>query len=84
MKRFTVGALLLCGAVTACGDPDTDDRRGYTKAPLERPFVLIDGQERTAMDELGEPNRVEPAEVELAPEPAADPATDPATDTAGG
>jgi len=73
MKRFArpvAGALLLCAAAAGCGDPETTDRRGYTKAPLEKPFVLIGGQDRSAMDELGEPNRVEPREIELAEEPA--------------
>jgi hypothetical protein len=44
-------------ALAACGDPPTDDRRGYTKAPLERPGPLIRGEEPSEMAELGEPIR---------------------------
>jgi mono/diheme cytochrome c family protein len=42
-------------ALGACGDPDTNDRRGYTKAPLERPKVLVQGEPVSAMDALGNP-----------------------------
>ena len=65
------GALLLIAGLAGCGDPDTTDDRGYTKAPLEKPFPLVEGQERTLMDELGEPNRVEPEEVVLPEQPPA-------------
>ncbi|NIP82970.1 MAG: c-type cytochrome, partial [Gemmatimonadetes bacterium] len=41
----------------ACGDPETSDARGYTKAPLEDPGILVDGEEPTAMAELGTPDR---------------------------
>lgn len=42
-------------ALGGCGDPDTNDDRGYTKAPLERPTVLIDGEEPSDMREFGAP-----------------------------
>lgn len=42
-------------AVLACGDPDTNDKRGYTKAPLEKPTVLVQGEPASAMDALGNP-----------------------------
>lgn len=48
-----VAALLAIG----CGDEETTDRRGYTKAPLEVPALLIDAEEVTEMDRLGTPNR---------------------------
>lgn len=41
----------------ACGDPDTEDARGYTKAPLENPGLLVAGEEATPMDALGRPDR---------------------------
>jgi mono/diheme cytochrome c family protein len=41
----------------ACGDPDTEDARGYTKAPLEEPGLLVAGEVATPMDALGRPDR---------------------------
>lgn len=55
MRRVPVvlaGLTLLLG----CGDGETNDRRGYTKAPLERPGVTIDAEARTEMNRLGQPN----------------------------
>ncbi|MGH7444305.1 MAG: c-type cytochrome [Longimicrobiales bacterium] len=51
----TFGACALAAAAIGCGDPATSDDRGYTKAPLEHPTVLIDGEEPTAMAMLREP-----------------------------
>lgn len=56
-------------ALAACGDPATDDARGYTKAPLEDPDVIIVGEEATAMAELGRPDR--PRAEEMREEEAA-------------
>lgn len=39
--------VLVLGAVivlAACGDPATEDARGYTKAPLENPGLVISGE----------------------------------------
>jgi hypothetical protein len=44
-------------ATAGCGDPQTDDARGYTKAPLERPGTFIRGEEPSEMAELGTPIR---------------------------
>ena len=52
--RKTVWLLVL--AVAACGDNKTTDDRGYTKAPLERPTVLVQKENAGAMDALGTPN----------------------------
>ena len=49
------GVLAIVIAAVACGDPETNDDRGYTKAPLEHPTVLIEGEETTAMAELRDP-----------------------------
>lgn len=48
-------ALIALAALAACGDPDTNDDRGYTKAPLEKPTVLVQGEPASAMDALGNP-----------------------------
>lgn len=50
-RTYILTTLLLIG----CGDPDTNDDRGYTKAPLERPTVLVQGERESAMAELGDP-----------------------------
>lgn len=65
MKRtFAVGALLL--ALVGCGDADTDDRRGYTKAPLENPGLLVGSEKSTAMSRMSRPNLPRPPhEIEL-------------------
>lgn len=75
------------GAVTflilflaACGDPETTDRRGYTKAPLEDPRTLIRGEVPGEMAQYGQPNRVVADVIEL-PEAAPAPAV-PASTTA--
>jgi hypothetical protein len=49
-------AWVLSAAVTAsCGDAESSDHRGYTKAPLEHAGVIIRAEKPTAMDELGTP-----------------------------
>lgn len=57
--------LVVLFAVAACGDADTGDPRGYTKAPLEEPGVIIKPEKATEMDELGDPIR--PPIVDLTP-----------------
>ena len=68
------GVAILCAglAVTACGDANTNDTRGYTKAPLEKPNVLIHAEGSSAMDSLGTPilPRDTVIEAEAAPAPA--------------
>lgn len=53
MRRIMIGTLLLLAA--GCGDPRTNDSRGYTKAPLEQPTVIVKGEPVTAMSKLGHP-----------------------------
>lgn len=53
-SRVVVAALAL-GAL-ACGDPDTNDRRGYTKAPLENPGLLIGGEDASEMAGMNRTN----------------------------
>lgn len=55
-RVLTIGVIgagaLACGDQ---GDEARDDERGYTKAPLEDPGWIVDSEERTAMDLLGDP-----------------------------
>jgi hypothetical protein len=58
--RFSKPAHALSGCtilvlLVGCGDPATNDARGYTKAPLENPGVVIKGEGSSAMDSLGAP-----------------------------
>lgn len=57
-SRTMIGALVL--AALACGDPATEDDRGYTKAPLETPGLLVRGEEASGMDALSRPNLPRP------------------------
>lgn len=50
--------------LAACGDAETNDSRGYTKAPLEHPTVMIRSEEPDAMREFGEPNLPRPVVLE--------------------
>ena len=68
-RMMVAGAFLL--ALAACGDPDTNDRRGYTKAPLENPGVLIEGENATAMASMSRTNRPRPPLTLETEEPAA-------------
>lgn len=90
MRKTLILAVL---ALAACGDPDTGDERGYTKAPLERPTVLVQGEPVSDMDRLGNPAMPEAPLIEAepdtaqpgataAPAPAAKPAAVPAGATA--
>lgn len=42
MRRVMLWAVVI--GLAACGDPATEDRRGYTKAPLEDPGLLVSGE----------------------------------------
>lgn len=73
------GAAMLVLATAACGDPGSTDDRGYTKAPLERPGLLISGERPGDMAAYGSPNRVVVEELPLPEELAiADPVAGPA------
>ena len=65
--------------MVACGDPDTRDERGYTKAPLERPMVLVQGETVSEMDALANPAMPEAPLIEAEPDTAK-----PTTGTTGG
>jgi hypothetical protein len=55
MKRSTLMALLVV-SIAACGDPATRDDRAYTKAPLENPGLIVEGEDASPMDSLGDPD----------------------------
>jgi hypothetical protein len=54
VQKFLAGAMV-CAFLLGCGDAETTDRRGYTKAPLEKPQLLIEPEGTSAMDSLGTP-----------------------------
>jgi hypothetical protein len=77
MGRTTVrGIVLIIVILSACGDANTNDDRGYTKAPLENPNVLIKAEGSSAMDSLGSP--ILPRDTVISPPPAAAPPAAPA------
>ena len=64
----TLCSALLSAAVllTGCGDPKTNDKRGYTKAPLEHAGWVVKGEEAGAMRKLGHPNQTTAQVIEVA------------------
>jgi hypothetical protein len=72
MGRRTTGIVIGLVLLAACGDANTNDERGYTKAPLEKPSVLIKAEGSSAMDSLGSP--ILPRDTVIAPPAAAAPA----------
>lgn len=66
MRNMVVMAAVV--ALAACGDPATKDRRGYTKAPLETPGLVIRGEPVSELDVEAELEAgltaVEPAALE--------------------
>jgi mono/diheme cytochrome c family protein len=67
VRKTVLMAVLL---LTACGDPDTRDERGYTKAPLERPTVLVKGEPASEMDRLANPAMPDAPLIEAEPDTA--------------
>jgi mono/diheme cytochrome c family protein len=63
-----LAALSLLAA--ACGDNSTYDHRGYTKAPLERPTVLVQAENASAMDSLGQPGQPDAPIIAAEPDTA--------------
>ena len=53
MNRVLMAVAVI--SVAACGDNDTNDKRGYTKAPLESPTVLVKTEDASPMASLGDP-----------------------------
>jgi hypothetical protein len=74
MVRIRSGFVLVLLCAAACGDPPTEDRRGYTKAPLENPGLIIRSDEHHPMREFGRPVLPEAVEVPASAAAAAAPA----------
>jgi hypothetical protein len=55
-KVIRVGvALAGLAALAACGDSESTDKRGYTKAPLEHAGLFIRPEKPSVMNSLGKP-----------------------------
>ncbi len=67
MRKTLLVAVIV--VLASCGDPDTTDKRGYTKAPLEKPTVLVQGEPKTEMSGLGRPQYPSAPLIEAEPEP---------------
>jgi hypothetical protein len=68
MKRIVRQGIVVMAvwALVACGDPNHETARGYVKAPLETPGLVVRGEEVGEMAELGtpiKPRPVMPSEV---------------------
>ena len=72
MRKILLGVMVM--ATAACGDPDTEDPRGYTKAPLESPGLLIGGEPESAIDVAV---ALEPGLTAADPAPAEEPVAEP-------
>jgi mono/diheme cytochrome c family protein len=64
MLRGGTVALAVC-VLAACGDPNMKESRGYTKAPLERPGLLVRAEQPGEMAQFGGPRRLNTARIEL-------------------
>ena len=62
MRRRLLAACVILAA-GGCGDPATDDDRGYTKAPLENPGLFIESTEEHRLWEYGRPELPQAVEV---------------------
>ena len=63
-RRLRTLPLLALLIVAGCGDPETDDDRGYTKAPLENPGLIIESADEHALREFGRANLPVAREIE--------------------
>ena len=58
-RGVAVAGLAVALGSFGCGDPETDDDRGfYTKAPLEDATFFVDGEDPAPVAELGDPIRI--------------------------
>jgi mono/diheme cytochrome c family protein len=69
VARRVVYAGVVALAVGACGDPNLQERRGYSKAPLERPGLIARGEQPGEMARYGAPNRVVAERIVLPEQP---------------
>ncbi len=61
-------AAVVALALAGCGDHATTDERGYTKAPLEDPNLIISPEPTTPMSRLGVKPNLPPVVVIPAPD----------------
>ncbi|MBI4545575.1 MAG: hypothetical protein HY703_10290 [Gemmatimonadetes bacterium] len=76
-RSWNMAAAVLAAAwvvLAGCGDAETADKRGYTKAPLEQPGLIIKPEPTTEMDRLGDPTLPVAEELEVEAEAEATPA----------
>jgi hypothetical protein len=73
MRKAASVAFFFIITMLGCGDGETTDNRGYTKAPLEQAGVLIKAEGKSAMDSLGTP--IVPRDTLIAAEAAPAPTT---------
>ena len=58
-------AIVSAIVVLGCGDQETTDRRGYTKAPLENPGLTIEHADRHQLRQFGRPLTPEVTPIRL-------------------
>jgi hypothetical protein len=63
--RRSVLPFIVAVVLAGCGDAETNDSRGYTKAPLEDPDALIRSEQPSAMRSFGEPRLPEREPIEF-------------------
>jgi mono/diheme cytochrome c family protein len=68
VRNGVIGVLAL--GVLACGDPNQRQTRGYTKAPLERPGLIVHAEQPGEMARYGSPRRIATDRIELPEQPA--------------
>jgi mono/diheme cytochrome c family protein len=76
--RYSAALATFALLLAACGDPNLKEQRGYSKAPLERPGLIVQAEQPGEMSRYGAPNRVVAQRIELPEQPpaaAAAPAT---------
>ena len=54
VMRYALVLIATLG-LAACGDSDSTDKRGYTKAPLEHAGLIIKPEQPSVMNSLGKP-----------------------------
>lgn len=64
LRRLRSLPFLVLFIVGGCGDPATADHRGYTKAPLENPGLIIESADEHGLREFGRPNLPVAREIE--------------------
>jgi mono/diheme cytochrome c family protein len=64
--RYGAGVVMVALLLAACSDPNLQERRGYSKQPLERPGLIVQAEQPGEMARYGAPNRVVAERIQLA------------------